>query len=130
MDQGALVETEIQEGKRLIDHLVEEGVPVTGAAWLKEAESGRWYLYIATPLVTEEGGTRPAYRSVYAALRQASEPPRIHPLSIKVVAPSSPVGKTVQELQGRPPLRYNDARFGNVPVDGAFVYPPPAAPAR
>jgi hypothetical protein len=130
MDQGTLVEMEIQEGKRLIDHLVEEGVPVTGAAWLKEEENGRWYLYIVTPLVTEEGGTRPAYRRVNAVIRQMSEPPRLPPFSQMVVAPASPVGQKVQELQRKAPVRFDGPRFGDVLVEGAYVYPPPAIPAH
>ena len=51
MAQASLVEMQIIEGQTLIDRLTHEGIGVTAAAWVKESESGDWYLYLATPLV-------------------------------------------------------------------------------
>ena len=56
MAQETLVGMQFKEGRRLLDRLAREGVPVTAAAWVKESESGDWYLYLATPLVAEDGG--------------------------------------------------------------------------
>src|SRR5262245_39407751 len=84
MDQGTLVEMQIDNGNRLLDQLVEEGVPVAAAAWLKESDDGQWFLYIATPLVDEGGATKEAYRHVNLVIRRLPEPPRVHPLEIKL----------------------------------------------
>ena len=40
MDQGTLVEMQIEDGQLLIDRLAEDGVAVTAAFWAKESESG------------------------------------------------------------------------------------------
>jgi hypothetical protein len=131
MDQGPLVEMRITEGKRLVDCLVEEGVPVTAACWLRDTEVEQWYLYLVTPLVTKKGATMNAYRRVNAVIRRLPEPLLLDPFEIKVVAPDSPVGKAVQEFHGRSPrpspIHYREGRFGDVYIDGAYIYPPIAA---
>src|SRR5262245_47507467 len=73
MDQSILVDEQINDGKRLFDRLAEEGVAVTAACWLKESESGWWHLYIATPLVGEDGGKKQAYRRMNEVIRQTPE---------------------------------------------------------
>ena len=64
MAQATLVEMQINDGLRLIHRLADEGVLVAAAGWVKEIESGQWFLYLATSLVGEDGATRPAYRRV------------------------------------------------------------------
>jgi hypothetical protein len=44
MAQATMVEMQIKEGQRLLGRLAQEGVAVTAAAWVKESESGDWYL--------------------------------------------------------------------------------------
>jgi len=61
MAQIPLVETQLKDGQTLIDRLTRDGIAVKAAAWALESESGDWYLYLATPLVPEGGGTRNAY---------------------------------------------------------------------
>jgi hypothetical protein len=128
MDQGTLVEKQIEDAQWLIEQLVAGGVPVTAAAWVKESESGQWFLYLVTPLVGEGGATRTAYRRVNEVMRQLSHPIWVEPLEIKVVGPDSPVGKAVRDLHRRhpvpSPIRYREARLGDVSVVGAYVYPP------
>ena len=134
MDQSTLVETQLDDGKRLLDRLVEEGTPVTAAAWLKEADGGYWFFYLATPLVGEDGATRAAYRRVDEVTRGLDEPFEIGPSQVKVVAPGSPVGKAVQALHGRvrgpSPARFEGDQLGGVSIEGAYIYPPAGAPAR
>lgn len=107
---------------------------MTAAGWLKEAEDGMWFLYLATPLVDEDGATKDAYRRVNAVIRRMPRPFWIHPLEVKMVAPASPVGKAVQELHGRfpgpSPIRVGSANLGGVAIEGAYVYPPPEPAAR
>jgi hypothetical protein len=134
MDQGTLVSMQIEDGQRLLARLVEGGVPVTAAAWVKEEESGMWYLYLATPLVGEDTGTLPAYRRVNAVIRALPEPLGVGPFEIKVVAPSSPIGKALRDLQrrahGSSPYYYRGTRLGDLSIEGAYVYPPVPAPVQ
>jgi hypothetical protein len=130
MERSVLTELQVDGGKQLLARLVEEGVPVTGAVWLKEAESGRWYLYIVTPLVPEGGATRAAYGRVNAVIDNMPQPFWVNWMEVKVVEPGSSVGKVLQELYkrnpGPAPIRYSGASFGDLPIEGAFVYPPSA----
>src|SRR5262245_26966629 len=116
MDQGTLVEMLIDDGNRLIGRLVEEGFPVAGACWLRGAEDGQWFVYIATPLVDAGGGTKAVYRLVNTVIRQMQPPFWINPLEIKLVGAGSPIGKALKDLHGKypgpSPIRYGGTRFG------------------
>lgn len=132
MDQAALVTEQLEDGKRLLRCLAEANVAVTAAAWVKECESSRWYLYLATPLVTEDGATLQAYRQIYAVMRQIPQPFWVKPSEVKAVAPSSPLAEALVSVYtrypGRGPIRYDGYRLGNISVEGAYVYPPIPAP--
>jgi hypothetical protein len=132
MDQGTLVEMQITDGQRLIDRLAEEGIPVAAAFWAKETESGQWFLYLATPLVGKDGATLSAYRRVNAVIAAMPAPFWIHPLEVKVIAPTDPVAQDVLAVLGRgpgprvPPIRWGGTRLGDVSIEGAYFYPLPA----
>ena len=135
MDQRILVENQITDGLKLIDRLVENGVAVMAACWLQESDGDLWYLYLVTPLVSEDEGTTPVYRRITAVIRAISEPLWIDPFQIKVVGPWERVGQAILELQGRHasrlPTRYGEANLGGLSVEAAYIYPPTApTPAR
>lgn len=127
MDQGSLVDVQIQDGRRVLERLRAEGVPVTAAAWVKESEGGPWYFYIVTPLVTEDGATPTAYRRLGPLIRGMPQPCWVNPMEFKVVAPDSEVGKAIRDgaggRAGPIPMPYGSVRFGGVSIDGAYVYP-------
>jgi hypothetical protein len=131
MDQAALVEPQIADGGRLLERLSGESIPVTAAAWVKESEGGPWYFTIVTPLVTEDGGVRPAYRRIGPLIYQMPQPFWVDPLEIAVVAPDSAVGTAIRDMAGRRPgpvpVPYGSVRLGNVSIDGAYIYPLVAA---
>jgi hypothetical protein len=135
MGQTALVETQIREGQRLLDRLAQDGVQVTAAAWVKEAESGDWYLYLATPLVPEGGGRRLAYHRVNEVIRELlNEGFAMDPYAKKVVAPDDPIARDIvahrNGVPGGPPALFRGSRLGDLPVEDAFIYPQPAAVER
>jgi hypothetical protein len=134
MAQIPLVETQIREGQRLLDRLAREGVAVTAAAWVQEGESGDWYLYLATPLVTEAGGKKPAYRRVYAVIREMETEGDfgIDPFAVKVIGPQDPTARAMTlQRAGRPattPTWFRGARLGELAVEAAYIYPVAANP--
>ncbi len=132
MDQAVLVDVQIHDGRRLLERLSAEGIPVTAAAWVAEGEGGPWYLYIVTPLVPRNGDTFPAYRRLGPLIRGMPQPCWVNPGEYKVVAPGSRIGKAIREVAGRRPgpipMPYGSVRLGGVSIDGAYVYPPIAAP--
>jgi hypothetical protein len=133
MAQATLVEMQIKEGQRLIDRLAHEGVAVTAAAWVKESESGDWYLYLATPLVSEGGGKRPAYHRINAVIREMQyEGFGMDPFEKKVIGPHDPIAKAIIANRvgrlGGPPTPFRGSRLGNLAVEEAYIYPRPPTP--
>src|SRR6266852_3177376 len=104
MAEATLVDMQLKEGQRLIDRLAQEGVAVTAAAWVKESESGDWYLYLATPLVGDGGGKRAAYHCVNEVIREMQkEGFGMDPFAKKVIAPNDLIANDlVAHRHGRP----------------------------
>ena len=133
MAEATLVETQLKEGQRLIDRLTQEGVAVTAAAWVKESESGDWYLYLATPLVAEDGGKRPAYHRVNMVIREMqNEGFGMDPSAKKVIGPHDPIAQDLMANRdgrpGGPPTPFRGSRLGDLAVEEAYIYPPPPTP--
>src|ERR1700693_654112 len=117
MAQATLVEMQIKDGQRLIDRLAWEQVTLKAAAWVKECESGDWYLYLATPLVGKGGATRPAYRRVNEVIREMQQEGfGMDPFEIKVIGPHDPISTDmVARRSGRPggsPTHFRGSRLG------------------
>jgi hypothetical protein len=133
MDQAMLVETHKEDGKRLIERLVETGIPVTTAAWLKDAETGYWHLYIASPIINEEAPVKPVYRRVNEVKRQMPQPFWIGPGEITLISPSDRIAMELAELQqrytGDRPIQlgYGESQLGGMTISGAYIYPPTPA---
>jgi hypothetical protein len=134
MAQATLVGMQITEGQRLIERLPREGIPVTAAAWVKENDSGDWYLYIATPLVGEDGATRSAYGPVNTVLRKMQDEGfGLDFFDKKLLGPQDPVTRDIvahrRGRPGGPPTPFRGAQLGDLAVDEAYIYPP-LAPAE
>jgi hypothetical protein len=132
MAQASLVEMQITEGQTLIDRLTHEGIGVTAAAWIKESESGDWYLYLVTPLVSEDGATKAAYRRINAVIREMEkEGFGMDPFEKKVIGPHDPIARDMVANRGGPariPTRFRGSHLGDLAVDEAYIYPPPPTP--
>jgi hypothetical protein len=133
MDQSTLVESQIRDGQNLIDRLIENGIVIKAAAWVKESDGGFWYLYLVTPLVGKGGATTPAYRRINAVMRASPEPLLADPFQKKVFGPSESVGRALVDFQrrypGRLPRWYDGTSLGGVAIEAAYVYPPPVLSA-
>jgi hypothetical protein len=135
MAQATLVEKQINDGLRLIHRLADQGVLVAAAGWVKEIESGQWFLYLATSLVGEDGATLPAYRRVNRVIREMQKNGfSIDPLEIKVIGPHDPIAKDMLAQRGNYyasfPARFNGSRLGELAVDEAYIYPATADKRR
>src|SRR5436305_489083 len=83
MDQDTLANEQTVSGERVIEALRPAGFAVRVAFWAKPTEEGKWFLYIASPLVDEKGPTA-AYRQVFDVLRKTPGL-RIDPFEIRVL---------------------------------------------
>ena len=133
MAQATLVETQMKDGQRLLDRLRQEGIAVTAAGWVKESDSGDWYLYLATPLVGEDDVATPAYRRVLAVIREMEkEGFEMDPFEIKAIGPHDPIAKALTAQRdgrrARTPTWFGGSRLGELAVEAAYIYPPAANP--
>ncbi len=134
MDTESLVENLIDDGKRLVEYLPQNGFAVAAAFWLKTSENGRWYFYLVSPLVNAEGITN-AYRRLHTVIRQTPGPVWIDPLKVKLIGSDNPIARDVLAVQphatgpGAPPVRWAGTSLGNVSIEDAYLYPIPAVAA-
>jgi hypothetical protein len=128
LDQFPLVNDQIDDGKRLVARLVEEGISVKAAFWVKESETGKWFLYIASALVGRDGDTLAAYGRLLPVIRQMPQPFDINPFRVKAVGRSSPIAKAVLALQEHHPgqrgFYHEGTQLGDRYIEGAYIYPP------
>jgi len=132
MAQAPLVEMQITDGQHLIERLNREAVTVTAAAWVLENESGDWYLYLVTPLVGEDGATRPAYHHVNSVIREIEREGTGIEVEKKVIGLDDPIAKDlVAYRDSRPskrPTWFRGWRLGDLTIEAAYIYPATANP--
>ncbi|MGL4551215.1 MAG: hypothetical protein ACRC33_08505 [Gemmataceae bacterium] len=131
MDQGSLVEMQIEDGAKVVEKLRDGGFDVTAAWWMKASEGGEWFLYIASALV-DEVGIAASYRKAHALIRDLGQL-WVDRFEVKLVGPGSPVTRDVLEVlnrsRGRLATRYGGKKLGDVSIEGAYLYPPPVPAA-
>lgn len=129
---ATLVDDLIEDGARIVEQLPQDGFEVTAALWLKAAEDGQWYFYIVSP-VAESERMSDAYRRLHTLIRRMPQPLWIDPLEVKLIGPSNPIARDVLAIHNRAPgaktcpIRWGGEQVGNVHLDGAYLYPLPAA---
>lgn len=120
-----LVDKLIDDGRKLIDRLVEENIAVIMACWVKPVENDRWTLCIATPLLDEKGAAR-AYREVYRVLG-SMENLWVTDSDIKLVGKDDPIARDALDIKRRfsvnLPARSRRPQLGNLAVEETYVYP-------
>jgi hypothetical protein len=129
MDSDELVvDFQVDAGRRIIAQLVRDAFDAKAVFWVKTAEEGIWFLYVATPLV-EQKGLAEAYRVLQASMQKL---PGI-PLSlsdIKLVGADNPIAKDVLRILARYPgrvaTRYGGKQLGSMTIDDAYIYPQPS----
>jgi hypothetical protein len=126
MDQTPLVMDEIEAGEAFVKQLSAYR-PVKAAGWLRGAEDGERYLYIALEGL-DDSNTDAAYAEVLRIARQMKDH-YIDPFRVKLISPDDPIARAAMELYqrfpGRIPTRFNGSVFGDTAVAEAFVYPRP-----
>lgn len=134
MDQGPLVASHLTDGLRFLERLAEEGISVTAACWIKESDSGYWYLYLATSLVDEDEDTKPAYRRLSSLIRMMPQPFGIDSEELKAIPASSPlvgaVNRWLTSYPGKVTLSVKDCMLGEVFATAAYLYAPVVVTTR
>ena len=126
MDQSTLVGEQIDDGRRFVERFAADGNPIQAAFWVKTAEEGFWFLYVATDIV-ERDGPAAAYRAVHASLKKLGES-WVSSSEIKVVGRNNPIARDVLAVTaryaGRLATRVGGRTLGSMAVDQIYIYPP------
>jgi len=108
-----LVETDIEDGRKILEELEKRHLRITAAFWLHFQEEGDWKLVVVSPDVAEKGTTA-LYTMIVEMLDHlaiADRKPLQFPLDrIMVVGPNSLRYKTVRDHSG---LRFGPVREGS-----------------
>jgi hypothetical protein len=131
VDTTTLVSDLIEDGRRIIEQLPQDGFEVTAAFWLKKSEDGQWYFYVVSSAAENER-LNDAYARLFTLIRQMPGPHWIDPLEVRLIGPSNPMARDVLAIQSRAPgsntspIRWDGNLLGNVSIEGAYLYPLPA----
>jgi hypothetical protein len=125
MDTYTLVANRIADGRRLIDVLIQNEIPLTAVAWVKTSEEGDWYLYIATARADKIGPAR-TYGEIYEALGSLRGT-SISVSDVKLVSGDNPITKDILAIRerypGTSPTRSRRNQLGQVAVEEVYIYP-------
>jgi hypothetical protein len=131
VDQELLVDDRIDDGEKLLTHLVRSGFDVTVAFWVLTSEGNSWSLYIGSNAVVP-GRVGDAYRMLYTCLTKIPDA-SVSFSEVKLVDLSNPIAKDAlaerdRQLarmhRARLPVRYYGKRLGNLAIEEAYIYPP------
>jgi hypothetical protein len=132
LDTETLVDDKIEDCRKLLEALAAAGFEMTAAFWMRRNDDGKWRFYIVSPLV-DTAGIFEAYRRVQPLIRRRVYPPWADPADVRLIGPSDPLAKDVLNIYAGPraprdhPIRWTGIWLGNSSIDGAYLYPLPAA---
>jgi hypothetical protein len=131
MDTNTLVSDLVEDGKRIVEQLPQNGFDVTAAFWLKAADDGQWRFYIVSPDAVHERLNK-AYQRLFTLIGAMPQPHWLDPLEVKLIGPNSALAKDVLAIHARAsgfkgsPIRWGGTQVGNISIEGAYLYPLPA----
>ena len=123
MVTATLVESEVVQGRRVVEALGDADIPIPAALWYYESEAGEWQLVLASPLVDKDG-LRETYKKIQAVL----EKQQIHlPLRrIRLHSPSDrlirTIGKAIKTGPGISVIRFTNNVVDDVLIEDALIY--------
>ncbi len=124
MASTALVERDLEVGRRIMGALTHAGIPVKVAFWAHIPEIDEWQFFIATPLVDSKG-PRSAYEQVLQALRNEDIDSDLPWRRIFLRSPKDPVLKALGEQSRSLPhenFQAVNATIGDKFVQDAYLY--------
>ena len=125
MDKTALVERNIEDGRRLLEALDGADFQVSVALWLYVVEDEEWRFMVASPLV-DQRGTKESYAFIQGVLALLSPPSGISLKQVSVVSPKHDLlklfGVAVRTGPGISGIRFTGNTINNVFVEDAYIY--------
>ena len=127
MDRATLVDYRIEDGKILLNRLIDDGLRVLVAFWQYSNDDERWGLYVVTDSMITNG-IKKSYMLVVLALKGLPGL-RIDLAEVTLLEPERPLAAAMIDFINLFPIGY-DAWFEKMTMNGvyvelAYVYPVP-----
>lgn len=138
MDKDALVTEQTDSGEQLIKALAADGFETRMAFWAKPTDEGKWFLYLASTMV-DDNGLAAAYRLVHRTMRRMPDL-WIEPLEVRLLGMNDSLTEAALDVIKpkisaspyaiRKPKPYpgmtlfRGDTLGGLGIDGAYIYPP------
>lgn len=119
MVSSVLVADRIGIGRRIVERLDKARFVVSAAFWYYFPEEGRWRLFIASPVVDQQG-PRAAYETIHKAQRRGLKAPMLSASEIVAVSPKDPTVRLLSSAMQTGPGLYGIHFSGNV-INGVYV---------
>ncbi len=130
MVTGALVDEQIEDGEKVVAHLVEDGFDLAAVCWIQliDSEDNEWSFYTISEVVDKEGSMA-AIRRVNQAIRRLpfSGGPWLTNCRHRFVGLNDKIAKEVLDFRARYPGRkwMPGAKLGSHTILQAYIYPMP-----
>lgn len=115
----------IDEGRKLVQRLDDEGMEIGAALWLLDDEAGRWNLVLAAPDIRRSGPLA-LYRMAARALARLGQPEEIPIERVTIADPQSELIRSIatvplrgEKLAGQ---RVNGTLADRVHIEDAYIY--------
>lgn len=126
MDQGPLVKEKIEAGAKFLAEF-DKRVPIKLAFWLKTAEGGRWYLYVASEQV-DRANRSARYGDLIAAAQQVRDP-NFDSFQVKLIGADEALAREIVAIVGPSadavPVRLYERVVANLSAAEVYIYPAP-----
>jgi hypothetical protein len=127
VDTDVLVDSKIEDGRKIIAEMAKEGYPASVAFWLKPTSEGLWRLYISSPAI-EDGKVGDAYVALYDCLQRVPNA-SVSMSHVKLLQDGRRIAQEAITIRDREPNRYLPIRLhgqylGGMSIEEAYIYPP------
>ena len=129
MDRADVVAYRMDDGRKLLDRLMQDGLEVSAAFWMYTNDIERWRLYIASESVNKIG-LHASYMIVVLAQKAMPEL-RIDSFEVSLLNPKRPLAAAMIRRRARIKSFWDcwgeGVQLNGVYVEMAYLYPIPTA---
>lgn len=120
MAPQALVESEIEVGRALVEALDKAGLPVSIAMWYFDEEGGEYRFILAAPFV-EKLGKRKAYLKLAVELERANLDEKLPLRRIEALHSDEPLATSVRKYVHSPANTIVGTRITGSYIEGVWI---------
>jgi len=121
----ALVENEIEAGRRVLEAIDASRIAAPASLWFYYPRAEEWRLVIATPLVRQKG-LKAAYLQILKALKRTNLSDDVPLRRISLLDPGDPLIKVLRRLVKTggqmSNIRLVRGVVNGIPIEGAHIY--------